>query len=69
MYTMIFLLHTRGGPYKYLAAENRILRAQIKGRLLLSDSERKTLADIGHRLGRQALEDVANSAKPDTILG
>jgi len=54
---------------EYLVAENRILRAQIKGRLLLSDSERKTLPDIGHRLGRQALEDVANSAKPDTILG
>jgi hypothetical protein len=36
---------------------------------LLSDSEKKTLADIGHRLGRKALEDVANTAKPDTILG
>ena len=54
---------------EYLAAENRILRVQIKGRLLLSDSEKKTLADIGHRLGRKALEDVANTAKPDTILG
>ena len=28
-----------------------------------------TLADIGYRLGRKALEDVANAAKPDTILG
>ena len=54
---------------EYLATENRILRAQIKGRLLLSDAERKTLADIGYRLGRKALEDVANAAKPDTILG
>ena len=54
---------------EYLAAENRILRAQIKGRLLLSDAEKKTLADIGHRLGRKALEEVANTAKPDTILG
>ena len=54
---------------EYLAAENRILRAQIKGRLLLSDAEKKTLADIGHRLGRKALEDVANAAKPDTIMG
>jgi transposase InsO family protein len=54
---------------EYLAAENRILRAQVKGRLLLSDVERKTLADIGYRLGRKALEDVANAAKPDTILG
>ena len=54
---------------EYLAAENRILRAQVKVRLLLSDVERKTLADIGYRLGRRALEDVANVAKPETILG
>ena len=54
---------------EYLATENRILRAQIKGRLLLSDPEKKTLAEIAHRLGRKALEDVANAAKPDTILG
>ena len=31
--------------------------------------ERATLAEIGHRLGRKALEEVAVSAKPDTILG
>jgi len=28
-----------------------------------------TLAEIAHRLGRMALEDVAATAKPDTILG
>ena len=50
-------------------AENRILRDQVNGRLLLSDSEKKTLAEIGYRLGRKALEDVANAAKPETILG
>jgi len=54
---------------EYLAAENRILRAQIDGRLLLSDADKKTLAEIGYWLGRKALEDVANAAKPDTILG
>jgi len=54
---------------EYLAAKNRILKAQIKGRLLLSDAEKKTLADIGHRLGRKTLEDVANAAKPKTVLG
>src|SRR5262245_22137500 len=36
---------------EYLAAENRILRAQLKGRLQLSDAERATLGEIGHRLG------------------
>ena len=54
---------------EYLVAENRILRARIKGRLLLSDAEKKTLADIGHHLGRKALGDVANAAQPDTVLG
>jgi putative transposase len=53
---------------EYLAAENRILRAQIKGRLLLSDAEKATLAEIGHRLGRKALEELAAVAKPDTLL-
>ena len=54
---------------EYLAAENRILREQVKGRLLLSESEKKTLAEIGFRLGRKSLEDVAKAARPDTILG
>jgi putative transposase len=54
---------------EYLVAENRILKEQVNGRLLLSDGERKTLAEIGYRLGRKTLEDVANAAKPDTILG
>jgi len=53
---------------EYLAAENRILRAQIKGRLCLSEGEKATLAEIAHRLGRKALAEVAVAAKPDTIL-
>src|ERR1017187_3418686 len=53
---------------EYLAAENRILRAQIKGRMLLSDAEKATLAEIAHRLGRKAVEELAAVAKPDTLL-
>jgi hypothetical protein len=53
---------------EYLAAENRILRAQIQGRLWLSDAEKATLAEIAHRLGRKALEELAAVAKPDTLL-
>jgi putative transposase len=34
----------------------------------LSDPERATLAEIGKRLGRKALHEVARIAKPDTIL-
>ena len=40
---------------EYLAAENRILKAQIKGRLLLSEEEKATLAEIAHRLPRKSL--------------
>ena len=53
---------------EYLAAENRILRAHLPTRLRLSDPQRSTLAEIGKRLGRKALEQVACVAKPDTIL-
>ena len=53
---------------EYLAAENRILRAQIKARLLLSDAEKGTLAEIAHRLGRKALEELSAVTKPDTLL-
>jgi hypothetical protein len=53
---------------EYLAAENRILKAQLDGRLKLSDAERVTLAEIGYRLGRKALADVATVARPRTIL-
>jgi hypothetical protein len=53
---------------EYLTAENRILKAQLNGRLKLSDAERSTLGEIGHRLGRTALAEVATVAKPDTVL-
>jgi putative transposase len=53
---------------EYLAAENRILKSQLNGRLKLSDAERAMLGKIGHRLGRQALAEVATAARPDTIL-
>ncbi len=53
---------------EYLATENRLLRQQIKGRIQLSDAERKTLAEIGKKLGKQALAEVATIVKPATIL-
>jgi transposase len=53
---------------EYLVTENRLLRNQLKGRVRLSDGERKTLAEIGQKLGRQALAEVATIVKPDTIL-
>ena len=44
------------------------MRAKLPPRLRLSDPERVTLAEIGKRLGRRVLRDVACMAKPDTIL-
>jgi hypothetical protein len=35
---------------KYLVTENRMLRDQLKGRVRLSDGERKALAEIGQKL-------------------
>src|SRR4051812_23277089 len=53
---------------EYLTAENRILRAHLPKRLRLKDPQRSMLAEIGKRLGRKALQQVACVAKPDTIL-
>jgi putative transposase len=53
---------------EYLVAENRILKAQLQGRLRLSDAERARLGEIGHRLGRKVLSEVATAALPETIL-
>ena len=53
---------------EYLVHENRILRHQITGRVRLNDGERKTLTEIGKKLSRQALAEVASIVTPDTIL-
>src|SRR5450756_1498697 len=53
---------------EYLAAENRILKAQLKGRLRLSDAERAKLGEIGRRLGGKAFGEVEHPALPDSIL-
>ena len=49
--------------------ENRLLRQQLTGRVRLTDTQRKTLAEIGHKLGKRALAEVATIVKPNTILG
>jgi putative transposase len=52
----------------YLVTENRILRQQITGRVRLSDGERKTLAELGKKLGKKTLEVVTTIVTPGTIL-
>ncbi len=53
---------------EYLVTENQILRNQLKDRLRLTDGERRTLAEIGKKLGKKALEEVASIVRPETIL-
>src|SRR5471032_2517576 len=52
----------------YLIEENRILRGHVRGRIRLTDDERRRLAVHGHRLGRRRLREVATIVTPDTIL-
>jgi putative transposase len=46
-----------------------ILRDQLLGRVVLTDPERVSLAEIGKRLGRKALAELAQIVRPETILG
>jgi hypothetical protein len=48
--------------------DQELRRKQITGRVRSSDGERKTLAVVGKRLGKQALAEVASIVTPDTIL-
>ena len=41
---------------EYLVAENRILKAKVKGRLVLSAGEKTTLAEIARRHGASAAQ-------------
>ncbi len=53
----------------YLIEENRLLRRQLGGRRLrFTDDERRRLAVRAHRLGRQALRDIATIVTPDTLF-
>jgi putative transposase len=54
---------------EYFKAENRVLKAQLRGRRVrLSDAERRRLAILGAQLGRPILTQVATLATADTIL-
>lgn len=49
--------------------ETRILPDLIQGRVRLRNPDRVSLAEIGQRLGRKALDEVAQIVRPETILG
>ena len=58
----------RGSGVALFPRKTRTLKARLKGRLVLSDAERAKPADIGFRLGRKALPNVATAAQPVSIL-
>jgi hypothetical protein len=52
---------------EYLLEENRVLRHQITKRALLTDAERRALAEKAVALGK-LMADTVTIVKPDTIL-
>ncbi len=53
----------------YMKEGNRLLREQLRGRLLRwTDAQRRRLAEKGKVLGRAALMELATIVKPDTIF-
>ena len=64
-----WLRHEQNNIIAFLHEENRVLKARLEGRRLrLDDGERRLLAELGHRLGRRVLGQVATIVTPDTIL-
>lgn len=49
---------------EYLVTENRILRNRLTGRVRLTDGDRRTLAEIGKKLGKQALAESGHHRHP-----
>jgi hypothetical protein len=58
----------RQASVAYLIEENRSLRAHLRGRIRLTDNERRRLAVLGQGLGRRRLGQAATIVTPDTIL-
>src|SRR5207244_11717056 len=53
----------------YRLEENRVLKAQLRGRRLrLTDTERRRLATLAHPLRRKRLKAVATLVTPETLL-
>src|SRR4029453_17543081 len=59
----------QGEIIEYLREENRVLKGQLRDkRVRLTDDERRRLAVLGARLGRQILVEGATIVTPETIL-
>jgi hypothetical protein len=56
------------GPKRISGRRKPYPESSTDGSTEASDAERATLGEIGHRLGRKVLAEVATVAQPDTIL-
>ena len=54
---------------EYVLAENKILWKPVPGTLKMTEADRRTLAEIGKKLGRKVLKEIGSIVTPDTILG
>ena len=53
----------------FLREENRVLKAQLRGRRVrLTDDQRRRLAVLGRLIGRRTLRHISTLVTPDTIL-
>ena len=53
---------------EYLRLENRLLKSEVEGRILLTDDERSTLMKAALAMGRELMRKVVTIVRPDTIL-
>jgi hypothetical protein len=63
-----WLDHEQADIIAFLREKNRLLKARLASRHLRFDGERRRLGELGHRLGRRLLAQVATIVTPDTIL-
>ena len=53
----------------YLKEENRVLKSRLpRGKLRLSDTERRRLAKLAHPLSRKELKELVTIVTPDTLM-
>ena len=50
-------------------AENKIFRKQVPVAAKTTDTDRRTLAEIGKKLGRKVLGEIGSIVRPETVLG
>lgn len=53
---------------EYLRTENKVLKAKVRGRIRVTDEDRRTLVDAALAMGRKLMQEVVTLVKPETLL-